>query len=88
MNDMAARMGELSARFAARAVEERAELADAVAAGDREAVRQRAHKLAGVAAMFGHPAVGEAALALELAAERDERLEEPAATLDRLLAAI
>jgi HPt (histidine-containing phosphotransfer) domain-containing protein len=51
-------------------------------------VQDRAHKLAGIAAMFGHPDVGEAALALELAAEAGDPIGPAAARLDTLLAAI
>ena len=80
------KLAHLATRFAARAVDERLELAAALAADDREAMQTRAHKLAGVAAMFGHPAIGEAALALELAAESGEPLVDLAMQLDNLLA--
>jgi HPt (histidine-containing phosphotransfer) domain-containing protein len=62
------KIGELSARFAARASGERDAIAKALHTGDRAALIDRAHKLAGIAGMFGHPQIGEAALALEQAA--------------------
>lgn len=88
MDPLEAKMAELAARFAGRAGEERAALVQALANGDRSALRDRAHKLAGIAAMFGFPAIGEAALALELAAENGEDLETPTKALDVLLAGI
>jgi HPt (histidine-containing phosphotransfer) domain-containing protein len=88
VSDLEIRMAQLSARFAARAADERAALNQRVTAGDRAGVQDRAHKLAGIAAMFGHPDVGEAALALELAAEAGDPIGPAAARLDTLLAAI
>ena len=81
-------MAELSARFEARAAEERAALAEALARNDREALRDRAHKLVGIAGMFGFPAIGDAASALETAAEIGEDVQGPARALDTLLAGI
>ena len=81
-------MAELTARFAARAAEERTTLEHELATGDRAAVQFRAHKLAGLGAMFGHPAIGEAALALEAAAEHGDDMAGPAARLDTLLASL
>ncbi|MHA6316311.1 Hpt domain-containing protein [Altererythrobacter sp. CAU 1778] len=86
MNTLDARMAELARRFAARAGAERAGLSQALAAGDGKAVRDRAHKLAGIAAMFGYPEIGEAALALEIAAENGEDLSVAARELDDRLA--
>ena len=85
MTALEAKMAELAARFTARAGEERAALAADLAAGNRAEVQFRAHKLAGLGAMFGHPAIGEAALALEAAAERGEDMTFAAARLDELL---
>lgn len=65
MTPLEARMAELAARFAARAGEERRAVAEALAAGDAATLRARAHKLAGIAGMVGHDAIGRAALALE-----------------------
>jgi len=86
MTALEAKMAELATRFAARAAQERAALAAELAAGNRGEVQFRAHKLAGLGAMFGHPAVGEAALALEAAAEHGGDMAGPAARLDALLA--
>ena len=68
MTSLQQKIAELSARFAARAADERDAIADALQTGDRAAIIDRAHKLAGIAGMFGHSKVGEAALALEQAA--------------------
>lgn len=81
-------MAELAARFTARAAEERLAMAAELAAGNRAEVQFRAHKLAGLGAMFGHPEVGEAALALETAAEHGADMTGPAARLDALLAGL
>ena len=69
MTDIDSRMSELAARFAARAADERDALAVSLSSGDREEVAERAHKLAGIAGMFGHPEITKAALAVEAAAE-------------------
>ena len=55
----------MAARFAARAGEHEAALQAAIAADDREAIASQAHRLAGIAGMFGQPQVGEAAARLE-----------------------
>ena len=81
-----AKMGALSARFAGQAAQHRADLAEACKAQDCDAVIAKAHKLAGIAPMFGHAAIGEAALALEDAAESGKLYDAEAAQLDALLA--
>ena len=75
MTELEGRMAQLSARFAARAPEERAALADALENADCTALADRAHKLAGIAGMLGHPGISDAALALEeaLISGRDYR---------------
>ena len=83
-----ARIAELSARFARQAGEYRAALLHADSAGDRTAIRDRAHKLAGIAPMLGHPDIGAAALALEEAVETQSDYRSAFARLDRLLAAL
>lgn len=89
MNDaVKQKLADLSARFGARANEYRRALAAAVAADDRAMLAAEAHKLAGIAAMFGHPRIGEAALALEQAAEGDAAYADEMASLDLLLAEI
>ena len=88
MSDPGGKLAELGRKFAARAREERAALAQAMADDDRTALRDRAHKLAGIAPMVGFPRVGEAALALELAAEDGAAITAPAQALDQTLAAI
>lgn len=87
MSDLlAARMAELSARLVAQAGGYRARLA--AAGADRAAVTAQAHKLAGIAAMLGHPKVGEAALALEERVEAEGDYARELAALDALLAAL
>ena len=85
---LAAKMAELSARFAARAADERAGLLAAVERGDRLAIETQAHKLAGIAQMFGHPEIGDAAARLEEAAIAGEDVTPAATRLDRLLVAL
>jgi HPt (histidine-containing phosphotransfer) domain-containing protein len=82
------KLAELAARFAARAPAERVAIANALAAGDTPAVIDRAHKLAGIAGMFGHIEVGQAALALEEAALAGVDCEERGAALLALLDAL
>ncbi|NVD45934.1 Hpt domain-containing protein [Qipengyuania atrilutea] len=86
MDHLRAKMDALSARFAGQAEQHRAELAEACKARDCDAVIVKAHKLAGIAPMFGYTDIGEAALALEEAAESGEVYDAEAARLDSLLA--
>ena len=88
MNAVEQKMAELSERFAARASGERAAIERALEQEDQEQLRDLAHKLAGSAAMFGHPAIGEAALSLELAAEEGASVAQAAHTLCEMLARI
>ncbi|KLE34610.1 Hpt domain-containing protein [Aurantiacibacter luteus] len=81
---LAAKMAELSARFAAQAGVTRERLA--AQREDRAAIVAEAHKLAGIAAMFGQPAIGVAALALEERAESGGDYGEEWRQLDALLA--
>jgi HPt (histidine-containing phosphotransfer) domain-containing protein len=79
------KLAELAARFAARAPAMRAAIAAALAAGDTPAVIEGAHKLAGIAGMFGHADIGDAALALEDAAMTGADCAEHGAALLALL---
>lgn len=88
MTPLESKLAELAARFAARAPEEREAIAAALASGDRQWVIDRAHKLAGIAGMFGHPHVSEAALALEEAARAGRDGSTEGARLLDLLGAI
>lgn len=85
---LAARLAELTARFRARAAEERAELSRALGEDDRATVAERAHKLAGNAGMFGEAELGAAALELEEAAETGTDMREAGERLLALLAAL
>lgn len=82
------KMAELSRRFTSRAADERVALERALANGDRAAILQLAHKLAGNAGMFGQPEIGAAAFALEEAAETGAELEPAASQLLELLSAL
>ena len=88
MSAVDSKMAELAARFAARSAEERAALSAALREGDLASLQSRAHKLAGIAPMFGHAGIGDAALDLELAVEEGGDFEASARRLDALLAAI
>lgn len=88
MSGLESKLAEFAARFVARVPEERAAIAEALAKRDMPALIDRAHKLAGIAGMFGHADIGAAALALEetALAGRDCAREGAAliALLDRL----
>ena len=60
------RMAELRARFVARSISEKPDLMQALAAMDRVEMRRIAHGMAGGAGLFGCPALGRAASALEV----------------------
>ena len=85
MSGIESKLAELAARFAARASAERTAIADALAADNTAAVIDHAHKLAGIAGMFGHHEVGQAALTLEEAALAGEDCAEPGTALLALL---
>lgn len=61
----------MAARFAARVGEHETALQAAIAADDRGAIASQAHRLAGIAGMFGQPQIGEAAAQLEDIVEAD-----------------
>ncbi len=85
---LASKLAELAARFRQRASEDHASLASAVATNDRLAVADLAHKLAGIAGMFGFAQIGSVALELEQAAETNADMHEPAERLLALLSAL
>lgn len=85
---VAAKMAELAARFATQANTYRQELSQADAEGDRGLMRDRAHKLAGIAPMLGHAEIGAAALTLEEAIEDGSDYRDALDRLDRCLAAV
>jgi len=66
------KLAEPRVRFQARAGDELAVIEAALANGDRPTIIDRAHKLAGIAGMFGYPEIGDAAFSLEQAALADE----------------
>lgn len=88
MSAIESKMAELAARFASRAAQERKVICEAIVAGDRAIVAERAHKLAGLAGMMGHPEITTSALALEAAVEAGRTLEGEGQNLLDLLAAV
>lgn len=85
MTGLDSKLAQLAARFAARAPAERAAIANAMASCDTAALVDRAHKLAGIAGMFGHADIGAAALALEDAALAGQDCSQQGALLLALL---
>lgn len=55
------RLDSLRGRFRERAADDLSAMKDAWACGESRVLRERAHRLAGVAGTFGYPAIGEAA---------------------------
>ncbi len=79
MSDFPAQMAALRLRFLARAEEELPQLLTAAERRDAEQIRLISHRLAGIAAIFGFPAVGRAASGVEDALDADA----PPAEFDR-----
>ena len=88
MSDFDAKLADLATRFTARVPMERSALASALATGDRIAIAALAHKLSGIAGMFGYPGISDAARELELSAERGEDIAAEARLLDQSLSAL
>ena len=64
------RMAALKLRFRDRAATDRERIRAALDAGDRGSLQTICHGLAGIAGIFGEPALGDVAEQVELAAER------------------
>ena len=58
-------LASLKIRFVQRAAVDAAEILESLNGGDRAALGDRAHRLAGIAATFGFPAIGEEAFILQ-----------------------
>jgi HPt (histidine-containing phosphotransfer) domain-containing protein len=86
VSNLGGKLADLAARFAERLPAERAAIAEALSAGDREKLVDRAHKLAGIAGMFGRSDIGTAALELEERVRADADFQDEAARLLALLA--
>lgn len=86
MNEIERKMAEMSARFAAQAGKHRTALAGMIEHCDLDGLRDQAHRLAGMAGMFGQDAIGAAAFDLETALEEERDPLEAALRLDALLA--
>lgn len=82
MNTLEAKLAVLRERFHAMAEGEAAELEQALRLGDLEAVRRRAHGLAGRSGMFGFDELG----ALALAADEAQLADLPGRAIDLIAA--
>lgn len=78
------RLEMLGERFRTRAADDLGQMRSALARGDHQLVRERAHRLSGMAATFGHPEVGEAAKSLDEAIKRNDVAGEIGAKAQRL----
>ena len=85
-------MAALRGRFVGRAAEERAAIAETCGERlDHDALRRRAHSIAGTAGLFGFDRIGDEAKALEDAIDNDlpdEEVRARATTLEASLAAL
>lgn len=78
------RLESLRGRFRVRAEDDLGAMTDALVSGERDVLRERAHRLAGVAATFGYPAVGKAAKKLDDLVSEGALAEETDAAAARL----
>lgn len=79
------RISALRSRFVQRARDDRAALQLCREQNDRVSVRDLAHRLAGVAATFGFPEIGNAAFEVQDALDRDKSEDALAEAVDRLI---
>lgn len=86
MSDFGDRLAVFRQRFLSRAVEDASALRQALAEDDWNALRRRAHNLAGNAGLFGFADVGLDARRLEEAIDEDEGDEVVGACADTLIA--
>ena len=75
----------LKVRFVRRAVEDAGGMLDSLSRGDRAGLRDRAHRLTGIAATFGYPAIGDAASTLQQAIAENPSDAELAVAVRRLV---
>ncbi|MEO7654939.1 MAG: Hpt domain-containing protein [Sphingomicrobium sp.] len=78
------RLEMLGERFRTRAADDLGQMRSALARADHQLLRERAHRLSGVAATFGYPEVGEAAKSLDNSINRNALAEEIGANAQRL----
>ena len=88
MSEFDAKIRELAQRFAARTGVIRVELGEMREANDLVGMEDLAHRLAGIAGMFGHDRIGNAALELEQAVHKGGDIESAADELDARLAEV
>lgn len=81
-----ARMEIFKIRFVQRAADDAAGLLDALSRGDRAGLQDRAHRLAGIAATFGHPDIGDEASTLQQAITAELPDDDVAVAVQRLIA--
>jgi HPt (histidine-containing phosphotransfer) domain-containing protein len=77
-------MESVRGRFRARAADDLGAMTAARASGERHSLRERAHRLAGVAATFGYPAIGDAARLLDDLIDQGALDEDTDAAAERL----
>lgn len=77
-------MEGLRERFRARAADDLKTMSSAFTVAEHEILRERAHRLAGVAATFGYPEVGEAAGSLDETIRENATAEEIGCAARRL----
>ena len=75
----------LNVRFVQRAADDAAGMLDSLDRGDRAGLGDRAHRLAGIAATFGYPAIGEEASVLQQAIAENPSDAELAVAVRRLV---
>ena len=73
-------------RFVQRARDDAATLRDCLGRGDRAGLNDCAHRLAGIAATFGYPAIGEDASALQQTLAEDPSDNDRAVAVIKLVA--
>lgn len=78
------RMESLRVRFRARAADDLRAMTAAWASRELHSLRELAHRLAGVAAMFGYPAIGNAARLLDDMIDQGALDEDTDAAAERL----
>jgi len=88
MSPLDDKLAELRARFVRRSADAVAAIDRATAEGDREALIERAHAIAGIAGLFGFGEIGAAALDLEECGRAGGDIEAAASRLRAMLVAL
>lgn len=80
------RIDLLRSRFIERAADDEIQIAEALQHTDRAKLRERAHRLAGIAATFGYAEIGDQAACVQAATDKAVPDAELAAATKRLIA--